>query len=343
MPDSLLIRAEASPRIGTGHVMRCLALAQRWRRHGGRVIFAQRETVPALATRLRDEEMATDVLAGAAGSADEARETITLAGKSAATWIVADGYVFGAAWQKQIKAAGFRLLVIDDYGHAERYYADLVLNQNAAADEARYARREPTTRLLLGTRYTLLRTEFLRHRPASREVSAAAKKILVTLGGADADNVTGAVIEALLPLAGVEAVVVIGASNPHLDAVKKKLTAHPAIRLVVNAANMPELMAWADVAISAAGSTAWELAYMGLPSVLIVTADNQLGIAEALGREGISVNLGSHRGLAASSVTDAIGGLLTDGSRRQEMSRKGSRLIDGQGADRVLSFLGGAQ
>ncbi len=340
MPDILLIRADASPRIGTGHVMRCLALAQQWQRHGGRVVFAQAETTPALAQRLQAEGMETSPLAVERGSPDDAMRTVEFARTLGAPWVVADGYVFGTPWQKRIKDAGLRLLVIDDYGHTEHYHADLILNQNALAAEGLYQHREPATRLLLGPRYALLRREFLACRDMARVIPPVGRKILVTLGGGDPDNVTGTVIEALAQLPDTEAVVVVGGSNPNLDAVKQAIARQDrAIRLVVDAANMPELMAWADVAVSAAGSTAWELAYMGLPSGLIVVADNQARIAEALARERVSVNLGGFPEITTGRIATALRTLLQDALSRRDLSGRARQLIDGHGARRVTAAL----
>ena len=131
-----------------------------------------------------------------------------------------------------------------------------------------YANREAHTRLLLGTRYVLLRREFWPWRGWRREIPAVARKVLVTLGGGDPDNVTLKVIRALaqVEIEGLEAVVVVGPANPHLEELQAavKDTPHP-IRLESNVTNMPELMAWADVAITAGGSTCWETAFMGLP------------------------------------------------------------------------------
>ncbi|HEX2852292.1 MAG TPA: UDP-2,4-diacetamido-2,4,6-trideoxy-beta-L-altropyranose hydrolase [Opitutaceae bacterium] len=340
MPNVLFIRADGSSTLGTGHVMRCLALAQSWVRGGGQVVWALAETTPALNGRLRAEGFSCLSLAVAAGSPDDASSTIAHARAAQAAWIVADGYRFGSPWQKQVKAAGFRLLVVDDYGHAGHYHADLILNQNASAPENLYNAREAATRLLLGAPFVLLRQEFLTARPATRAIPAIARKILVTLGGSDPDNLTSRVIGALGQISEMEVVVVVGGSNPHLDAVKRAVaTCGFPCRLEINATNMPELMAWADVAISAAGSTAWELAYMGLPSLLIVVAENQAGIAAALAREGVSQNLGAGATLTAAPVADALRALLADQARRQTQSRKGRNLVDGLGVDRVLTSL----
>ncbi|MFM8983469.1 MAG: UDP-2,4-diacetamido-2,4,6-trideoxy-beta-L-altropyranose hydrolase, partial [Spartobacteria bacterium] len=220
--------------------------------------------------------------------------------------VALDGYQFDADFQLGLKNAGCRLLVMDDYGHAAFYHADWVLNQNISAREELYASRAPHTRLLLGTKFALLRREFLKYRGWQRQIPETARKVLVTLGGADPDNVTGKVIEALAPL-DLEVKVVVGGSNPHLpklQQVVESLKTLPAkIELVVNPTDMPGLMAWADLAIAAGGSTAWELAFMGLPSLFVILADNQVAIATELESAGFGVCLGKGIDLKESSLS----------------------------------------
>src|SRR5215208_338295 len=153
----MLVRADASAEIGTGHVMRCLALAQAWQENKGTAHFAFASMTPALEAQLRAENMAITSLDASPGSDEDATQTIALAERAGAEWIVVDGYHFDALYQKAIKEANLRLVFMDDYGHASRYWADVVLNQNIYANDALYLNREPDTQLLLGTRYVLLR------------------------------------------------------------------------------------------------------------------------------------------------------------------------------------------
>ena len=346
MPSSLLIRADASARIGTGHVMRCLALAQEFQRTVGRVLFVQAETTSAIERRLRAEGFVIASLDVTPGSTEDARATVRLAREQDVTWIVADGYHFDAEYQRHLKENELRLLLIDDYGHAEHYWAHYVLNQNLSADPMLYKNREPYTRLLFGTKYVLLRQEFHRWRDWEREIPTVAHKVLVTLGGADPDNATSKIMEALLQIRDeqLECVVVIGGSNPHLEKLKAAICHLPsAIRLVVDATNMPELMAWADVAIAAGGTTSWELAFIGLPSVAIVLADNQAAIAASLEREGVSVNLGASTNVTIDRIADAVQSLLNDPDRRRQMSRSGRSLVDGLGVCRVITRMQAAR
>lgn len=336
----VVFRVDASTQIGTGHVMRCLALAQPRQDTQGQAIFIVANPIPALEERLKSEGMKVIHLAAEPGSLADAKETAALAHQFNASWVLLDGYHFGSEYQKTIKISGLSLLFIDDYGHAEHYYADFVLNQNICADEQWYNNREPYTQLLLGTRYALLRREFWQWQGWQRTVPPVAKKVLVTLGGADPDNFTLKVIQSLqiVEVEELEAVVVVGGSNPHYENLKIAVqdSRYP-IQVQQNVTNMPELMAWADVAISAGGSTCWELAFMGLPSILLILADNQRAIAQKLATLNLAVNLGWHQDVTIEEIGLALRESIGDRPKRETMSKRERELVDGNGARRVVS------
>jgi UDP-2,4-diacetamido-2,4,6-trideoxy-beta-L-altropyranose hydrolase len=340
---NLLLRADASPRIGTGHVMRCLALAQAWQDAGGRASFASDDLPPALRDRVVAEGYAVEP-AAAPGTSEDAARTAALAKGLRAEWVVLDGYRFGGDFQQALKEADRRVLVVDDFGHAGRYPADLVLNQNLGADERLYAQRGRDTRLLLGPRFALLRREFTR--PGwQRQTPGVARKVLVTLGGADPDNATGSVIAALsgVKIEGLEAIVVVGPANPHRAALEAAARESPArIEVRADVSDMPALMRWADVAVAAGGSTSWERARFGLPALVLVLADNQEPVAAALGAGGLGWDLGWHHQVGQAELTDALERLLRDRAARETMARRGPELVDGRGAERVTQIMTGA-
>src|SRR5215471_6845492 len=140
---TLLIRADASTAIGTGHVMRCLALAQAWQDAGGDTVFAMAQSTDSIRARLTSESC--DIVNVQDAVAD-IRQTIDLAQSRNCEWVVVDGYQFDADYQDALKAAGLRILFLDDYGHSQHYVADLVLNQNVSATPTLYSNRERDTR-----------------------------------------------------------------------------------------------------------------------------------------------------------------------------------------------------
>ena len=341
-PGPLLFRADASVAIGTGHVMRCLALAQAWQDAGGHALFAMAESTPALQEKLSSESCAVFSIPVGSGTQEDARSTAALASEHSASWVVVDGYQFSAEYQRALKTAGHKLLFIDDYGHAAHYYADLVLNQNLLTDETLYRNREPQTSLLLGPRYCMLRREFRAWREWKREIRETGSRVLVTMGGSDPENLTAKAIEAfsLVQDEQLEATVVVGGSNPRLELLQR-LAGQANHKIVVRSdvSNIAEWMAWADVAISAAGSTCWELCWLSLPALLVDVADNQTGVARELDRRGCALHLGSSRQVSAVDIAGPLTRLLRSVDERRSLARRSHELVDGEGAARVVSAL----
>jgi len=338
----LVIRADAGCKMGTGHVMRCLALAEAWHDRGGNAVLVTARHHPGLDARLAAAGIETAHVSALPGSSEDARETVEIAQRCQAAWVAVDGYHFLADYQRYIKRSGLSLLMLDDYGHAERYWGDVVLNQNLHAEEILYRSREPYTRLLLGTRYALLRREFRNRQGPPRAIPRVARRLLITMGGADPDNVTLRVLRAVsqLGIDGLETVVVLGRSNPHLKQVRAfAAECTMTIRLQVDVDDMAELMAWSDAAITAGGSTVWELAFLGVPSITLALADNQTHSANLLARRGISPTLGWGPIAESTDVAKEIHRFLLDRNVRERCSRRAVRLVDGLGASRVVDQL----
>jgi UDP-2,4-diacetamido-2,4,6-trideoxy-beta-L-altropyranose hydrolase len=341
-PGTVIFRADASVAMGTGHAMRCVALAQAWQDEGGECIFAMAGGNPSLEERVRSEGIEIVTIVASAGTPQDAAQFVELAGKYHARWVVVDGYQFDIKYQRTLKDAGLKLLLVDDNGHAGAYVADIVLDQNAQASESSYLHREPYTRLLLGSRYAMLRREFKAWREWKRQIASVGRKVLVTLGGADADNITVQVIRALHVLSGenLEATIVVGGSNPQGGSLEEEVQrAGGAIRLLRNVLNMPELMAEADVAISAAGITCWEVCLLGLPALLIDVAENQTPVAQELERQGIAAYAGHGKDVRPESLAALLKSLLVSQERRAAMSERARRLVDGFGAERVALIM----
>ena len=336
---ALVIRADASTAVGMGHAMRCLALAQALADAGGEeATFVMADPPDAFVARAGRDGVPVAALAAEPGSAGDAEETLA----HGARWVVVDGYHLDGDYQRTLVDAGARVLVIDDYAHLPRYHAHVLLNQNAGAGEDLYRDRAPGARLLLGPAHALLRREFRLWDAPPADTPVVARRILVTLGGGDADDVSSRVLGALALLDEPHEVqVLVGAANPHRDALDRAASAGPhPVELIVDADDVPRRMAWADLAVAAAGSTSWELARIGTPQLAVVLAENQRAIARGLEQEGLAVGLGWHSDLQAERIVAAVRELARDAGRRRELSRRGRELVDGQGAPRVLAALG---
>jgi spore coat polysaccharide biosynthesis predicted glycosyltransferase SpsG len=215
-----------------------------------------------------------------------------------------------------------------------------VLNQNLSATEGMYAHRADHTQLLLGPRYALLRPEFLARGQARPAPAARANRVLVTLGGADPVNATARVAAALAlsPDPALDARILIGPSNPRADELQAAY-ADSRLRFLRGSDDMPALMAWAELAVAAAGSTTYELCYLGVPSLLMVLADNQREVCEAAARHGAALSLGWHDALTVPELAARIEALRVDGSARQALSRTAQSVVDGHGAERILAAM----
>lgn len=340
----MLVRADASAEIGSGHVMRCLALGKAWQRSGGRVCYLTAETIAALDGRFADEGFQHERLAVDPGSLEDAEQTAEWAVRLGAKWVVVDGYRFVPDFVRRLKISGVRVLMLDDDARFDSYEADVVLNQNIDAKAESY-KTAASSQLLLGADYVLLRPEFLAERSHGK-TAGGARNLLITLGGSDSEDVTSTVVRSLPRLRNeFKASVVVGGGSPHYQSLRTLLEnlrgkiSQGEIRLERSPANMALLMREADVAIAAAGGTCWELAFLGVPMILITLSRDQEANAAALSRAGAALSLGWHANLSEREIGEAILTLMNDGDGRRTMSERGQKLVDGRGAERAVEFL----
>lgn len=342
MEATIAFRVEANAEIGVGHFMRCLALAEGWRNRKGHCCFIMSSIPKALKSKLDIERIRMFQIPTKAGSVDDAKATLQIAAKIRPSWLIADGYCFTTIFQKAIRHLGTRLVLIDDFGQLKEYDSDLIIDQNLGTDETFYRHRGSNTKLLLGPRYTMLRKEFLKYRNTPKAVTQTAKKILLTIGGGDAQNFTSKVLKAInqSDLDGIELFVIAGPANPHIDTLKKEIQNFKVpVQLFVNPKEISKIMSQIDVAISSAGTTALQLAFLGVPTMVITLAENQKRVAEGLVKFGAVETLGSIDKVSGRKIQKALKNLLTDFQKRIEMSKRAQALNDGYGVDRILNHL----
>lgn len=337
----LIFRADAGKQIGSGHLMRSLALAQSWQELGGEVIFVTNCESIALIEKLKNAGFKIVKIENSYPHPSDLEITKKILSQHPNSWCIVDGYHFDSDYYDSIRKDGNRVLAVDDTVRLAFYDVDAILNQNINAEELDH-KCPPETVALLGTKYTMLRQEFLKRQDRQHEIAEIAQKILITMGGSDFQNQTLKAIRAIEKLAikNLQIRAVVGSSNPHLAELEKIIensSAH--IELIRNAENMAELMNWADLAISAAGSTCWELCFMGVPTVLIVTADNQIDLAEGLGETDFAENLGWFEKVSVEDVADTLSQILPDKQRRKKMSKTGQTIVDGKGTKRIIDIL----
>jgi UDP-2,4-diacetamido-2,4,6-trideoxy-beta-L-altropyranose hydrolase len=347
MTQNLLIRVDASKRIGTGHFMRCIALAHAWADRGGKVTFLSRCESHVLMRRTVAEGFRFLPIGSSHPDLSDVEETLSCLDAAARSvdgpyeWMVLDGYHFDPAYQKAVGRSGTKVLLIDDYHHLPSYHADVILNQNASAERLRYACNSESL-VLLGPRYALLRREFLEWAGKAHDNPDVAARVLITMGGADPGNMTQRAVLGVSTIDGfpIDGRVVVGSENPHKEMLRSFCSgARGRWEILESVEDMPGLLAWADLAMTAAGVTAIEMSFMGVPFVMVVLAENQRAAAEELAERKVGMNLGWHEDVTPERLAGEFGLLMGDSARRIAYSRQGQMLVDGLGRARVLEAI----
>lgn len=359
----IVFRADSSLQIGTGHIMRCLTLAEELRSRGCECHFICRAHQGNVSEFVRARgfavhELACELQLHQAAMADEpvhsnwlgasqeqdAHACCVIAEKLKPDWLVVDHYALDTRWECMVRPACGRLLVIDDL--ADRSHAcDLLVDQNLGRQASDYAHliTQPC-RMLIGPDYALLRPEFASHRDASllgRKARSPAR-MLITMGGVDQPNATGKVLQALRASELGDwwrLTVIMGANAPWIASVTALAAQMPwQTDVVVNVRDMALRMAGCDLVIGAAGSTAWERCCLGVPTLLVVLADNQRAGAYALADAG-AVGLVGDIDDIPTGVPMQLKNVLS-GRALEQMAVSAARLVDGKGAARVVDELG---
>jgi spore coat polysaccharide biosynthesis predicted glycosyltransferase SpsG len=320
------VRADANRTLGWGHVIRSGALAEELGRSGYPVTFLIRESDPAavayLRSRFRVRGLRRELGAGDAAPVPRG------------SWLVLDRYGFGAEDHLALRAQGCKVLAVDDEGRGT-FAPDVLLNQNAGAERIRY-KTVGRPRLLLGPRFVLLRGEFSAPRRGRRRAKESGLKVLLTFGGGDLSVLSGRVRALLDPLLrGGMVRIVVGPS-----AVDPRGVARREVVRGASAAGMRELMDWCDAAVTAAGSTCWELASRGVPMAVLTCARNQEPVAKALARRGAAFSLGWPERLSDATLSRRLARFLGDAPRRRRLGLRAARLVDGKGVERVIAAMG---
>jgi len=339
----ILIRADATPTMGTGHVMRCLTLAEVLRDRGLDVCFVAAEVTPSILRRLAAEDIPVRLIDPTADAL--AQTTLGIARELGANAIVVDGYHLSADWRLALRASGVPILAFQDQDDGVLLHADLVLNAAADPADGKWRRAAPDATFLTGPRHVLLRRELRRAWAAPADPLAARRAILVSFGGADPAGLTLPVTAALDRLLGVDVAldVVIGGSVPGGASLALRVAAlGDQIAIHLDPMEMGPLMARAGLAVSAAGGTIGELAALGVPALIAIVAENQVAGAAAAVADGWCEAFDARMPDAAEVIAERAAALWAEPVRREAMALKTRGLIDIEGAERVVDALIGA-
>jgi UDP-2,4-diacetamido-2,4,6-trideoxy-beta-L-altropyranose hydrolase len=354
---NIAFRTDATSQIGTGHFMRCLTLAEALQQRGAQIRFVSRGLPDHLRGMLTARDMEFAPLGGVAADyplddlahsnwlgtsqAQDASDSAEALADLKWDWLVVDHYALDARWESAMRNIAGKIMAIDDLADRQHNCA-VLLDQNYYRDmQTRYdGKMSEHCRMLLGPRYALLREEFRELRAQVKPRSGEVRRILMFFGGVDAGNYTGLAIDALsgLDIQGAEVDVVIGAQHPYRAEIEQACTTQ-GYACHVQTSRMAELMAAADLAIGAGGSATWERCCLGLPSLLIAFADNQIDISKDLASIDACDFIGAMDEINEKSMQTAIVRMLKYSDQRNVISKKAYSLVDGMGVDRVLAYL----
>ncbi|MDD2467319.1 MAG: UDP-2,4-diacetamido-2,4,6-trideoxy-beta-L-altropyranose hydrolase [Desulfobulbus sp.] len=344
----VVFRVDASIQIGSGHVMRCLTLAEALRGKSATVIFICRELPGNLLGYIEEKGFLVHQLPVPKQVAEhlkgtkhanwlgvpwqtDAREVLEiLESEYKPDWLVVDHYALDRAWETQILPHVGKIMVIDDLAD-RRHDCDLLLDQNLYDKmEERYDNLvSKDCKKLLGPRYALLRKEFHEVRKALRERDGIIKRILIFFGAVDKTNETEKALHAVLSLnkPDMKIDVVVGSANSHKDKIKAFCQKIPNATYFCQVDNIAELMASADLAIGAGGTTTWERCYLELPSITIVVAENQEETSRAVAAVGASVVLGHGGEVKEETIANEINLFLANIPFTKEMGKRAGELM----------------
>ena len=358
----IAIRVDSSVEMGNGHFMRCLTLAENLRSRGAEVEFITRE-LPGRGSTLAEDRKFTvhlmpydpDTLAhinslsqyqywlGEPWPSDADRTLEILQGASPVwDWLIVDHYGLDRAWEECMRPHVNRIMVIDDL--ADRNHdCDLLLDQTLGRKEADYSNLLPeSAALLLGPDYALLRSQFVEKRGDSlvrRGKKRPVRRILVTMGSTDPSNMTGMVLRGIINQTEIDTRVdvILGTTAPHLDAVRRQASGSSRqITVHVSVDDMASLMVEADLAIGAAGSTSWERCCLGLPTLMVVLADNQRLVSKSMVNAGAAISFGDWSNVTEAGFVAALQSLMQDDNRLQGIVTCAAGICDGLGVNRVI-------
>ena len=360
----IAFRVDASIQIGTGHVMRCLTLANALTKKGHKCFFVCRDHNGHLGKLIKakgfvlyllpntGKTISPDLLAGNSHAPwlgvsweFDLNQTMNILRGQFVDWLVIDHYALDNYWEELASRVVKHILVIDDLADRQ-HHCDLLLDQTFGRKAGDYSLLLPAScEIICGSQYALLRPEFaaLRSDSLERRTKPKLNNLLISMGGVDKDNVTGQILDALKNCEltnDCKIVVILGSTAPWLNFVKEQVKTLPwLVEVKSGVNNVAELMADSDLAIGAAGSTSWERCCLGIPTAMLVLAENQKFAAKLLEKAG-AVKLMSLEGILQGELSNLINDIQTP-SVYNQLSASAAALTNGKGCQYVINKMEG--
>jgi len=340
---NIVFRTDASINIGTGHVIRCLTLADELRQKGTDINFICREGPGDLINYIENRGYKVQQLSEEIDIETDRKLTKEILSnyEIKPDGLIIDHYDIDISYESPLRDHVKKVMVIDDLANRE-HDCDLLLDQNYSKIDNRYNGLVPGNCIqLLGSEYAMLRSQFQKARASLRKRNGGVNRILVFMGGADSKNITSKALRAIhmLDRSDIAIDVVVGDLNQYHDEIKILTSKMPNIICHHNVEDMANLMSTADLCIGAGGTTTWERCCVGLPTITIILAGNQKNISENLDKEGVLINLGWYHNVTKNNIKEVVEGLIDNPQKMVSMSDKSRRLVDGEGVGRVIDTI----
>jgi UDP-2,4-diacetamido-2,4,6-trideoxy-beta-L-altropyranose hydrolase len=331
----VIMRVDCTIETGRGHFSRSLVLAQALKCQGVKVAWMG--ALDELAQhRLGSSGIINYTAQHRAGSPADADALVKLVRELSAAAAVLDNYAFDPHYQRYLFEQQIPCALFDDIAHHSAYNCDVIINHNPYATQSLYPMRSDHTRLLLGGAYTLLREEFTK----KSNIAISFTDIVITLGGGDVGQWLQPLIQMVTPLlASYRAKVLLSGIEQNRNVVKELDNGNSRIEWLFDAADIAAQMAHAAVAITAGGTSCWELASQGVPMVVMQLADNQRLVAEYIASQNVGVNLGQFDIIDSTEFQSTLRNLLGAPQMLKAMAENASALVTPNGADTLGAAL----
>jgi UDP-2,4-diacetamido-2,4,6-trideoxy-beta-L-altropyranose hydrolase len=357
----VIIRSDSSQHIGSGHIMRCLSLAEGLRNSNISVEFITRDHLGNFNELIinkgfmlyslpspdeyntRSDLFSYESWLGVKQEVD-AKETINILSKLTVDWLIIDHYALDQIWEERIKSYSNRVMVIDDLAN-RNHSCDLLLDTTEGRSQKDYFQKvHKHCGLLLGAKYSLLREQFVNYRSKALErrfLNQIVKNILVSFGGSDPSDATSFALRCIEKAdIGATIDIILDERSPHTKKVLKQISSMKTlVRLNHRVENMAKYMTRADIAIGAGGITSWERCCLGLPTIVLVTEHNQTQVATNLHNIGAILSLGMFDNVKESDMVGAILNIVSNQQKRFNISENASKICDGNGVKRVVKAI----
>ncbi len=327
--DTIFIRVAGGNNKGIGHLMRCMSLAKELRKHKFKIIFIINYDDSVISI-LNENNFNYEILKS--DSLDDEIVEISKIIYEKRSIVITDSYWMSNDYLIKLKNISKYLISIDDMNLYE-YPSDIIINSNLYANELNY-KKNNNTKYLLGKDYMIFREEFINDKGIS--INKICKNVLVTMGGTDINNYTLQIIKYLSEIENIIFNVVVGVGFKNINQLIDEASKYKNINLIFNPKNMKNIMIQNDVAISASGTTSYELALLGIPSILIIQVDNQIMVAKKMEELGLGINAGWFHEVDGKKLITICKNLILDYEKRKELNENCKNNISSNGIKNIV-------